>query len=580
MKFRIRHRTQDGLIGGRESSVVGKIGISLFFFAFFAMGMLFEVLLVREVARNVVGRSWPKVTCVILESSVRDDSGSDEPYQFAVKYQYQYENITWQSDRYQFQKDGFSDYQKAQRLVDTYPADSEAVCYVNPKNPSEAILSHSSLGLAFFIIIPTIFVFIGGGGIYGIWFYREKKGPDGLPARKPKGRAAKGGLGLVLFGFIFFAAGIGISFPLLFRPLWNTVAAQSWNETPCKVISARVQSHDSDDGTTYSVDILYEYVFDDKAYRSNRYDFVGGSSSGSGGKQETVKRYRGMKNPVCYVNPEDPSSAVLVRRLTWKNAIGLFPLIFVVVGLGVMIGGIRSITKSRRIPPDQQWLPETANRQSQPAFNKGYSASSGDKLVLRPHMPAMYKFWGILAVCLFWNGIISIFIVEMISGFRSGRPEWFLALFLIPFELVGIGTIVGVVYQFLALFNPRVILTVSPGNLYPGSEGHLSWAVKGRAGRIESLLIKLIAREEATCSKEKNNSTHKKTFFEKEFVHTRTPQEIVTGQARFSIPTETMHSFESGHNKIVWLIELRGDIARWPDVSQEYKITIMPKVIE
>ena len=63
------------------------------------------------------------------------------------------------------------------------------------------------MGLAFFIVIPTIFVLIGSGGIYGTWFYKKKKAPDGTVPRKPKGNLNKSGWGLVLFGLVFFALG-------------------------------------------------------------------------------------------------------------------------------------------------------------------------------------------------------------------------------------------------------------------------------------------------------------------------------------------------------------------------------------
>jgi hypothetical protein len=575
------HQEGPGISAGKkESSVAGKIGITLFFLVFFGMGMLFEVLLVREITRNIISRSWSKVSCTILESSVQNDSGSSNPYSFRVKYQYLYQNIIWQSDQFQLQKQNYSDYQAAQKWVDIYPADSESVCFVNPKNPAQVILQHSSLVLAFFIIIPTIFVLVGGGGIYGTWFYKKKTTPDGIPVRQPKGKSKKSGWGLILFGFVFFAAGSGISYPLLVHPLWNSYRARSWIETPCKVISARVQSHDSDDGTTYRVDILYEYIVDDKPYRSNCYDFIGGSSSGYNGKQAIVNRYRNIKEPVCYVNPDNPSDAVLMRNITWNNAFGLIPLIFVAAGLFVMWMGISKIVKSVTLPPDQQWLPQAGNKShSTSGFQHGYNLDFGDKLVLKPQMPTFYKLVGILFFCLFWNGIVSVFVYQMISGFRSGHPEWCLALFLIPFELVGIGTFVAVIYQFLALFNPRFEVTIEPGNLYPGSDGQLYWTVRGRAGRIGNLSIKLIGREEATYRRGTKTSTDKKAFFEKELICTGQLQEISDGQVRFSIPQETMHSFESDNNKIVWLVQLHGDIARWPDVSQEYKITILPKAI-
>ena len=41
-----------------------------------------------------------------------------------------------------------------------------------------------------------------------------------------------------------------------------------------------------------------------------------------------------------------------------------------------------------------------------------------------------------------------------------------------------------------------------------------------------------------------------------------------------------MHSFEADNNKIVWMIKLHADVPRWPDVKQDYKITVCPKPIE
>jgi hypothetical protein len=37
-----------------------------------------------------------------------------------------------------------------------------------------------------------------------------------------------------------------------------------------------------------------------------------------------------------------------------------------------------------------------------------------------------------------------------------------------------------------------------------------------------------------------------------------------------------MHSLQLSHNKIQWKLKLRGHIARWPDVAEEYDIVILP----
>ena len=39
-----------------------------------------------------------------------------------------------------------------------------------------------------------------------------------------------------------------------------------------------------------------------------------------------------------------------------------------------------------------------------------------------------------------------------------------------------------------------------------------------------------------------------------------------------------MHSFDQSHNKIVWMLKLRTDIARLPDYVAECKLTVVPQL--
>jgi hypothetical protein len=49
-----------------------------------------------------------------------------------------------------------------------------------------------------------------------------------------------------------------------------------------------------------------------------------------------------------------------------------------------------------------------------------------------------------------------------------------------------------------------------------------------------------------------------------------------SGTARLAVPADTMHSFEAPHNKVIWKLTLRGAIAKWPDVSEEFPIVVTP----
>ncbi|MEN8126423.1 MAG: DUF3592 domain-containing protein [Planctomycetota bacterium] len=428
----------------------------------------------------------------------------------------------------------------------------------------------------FFLIIPLIFMAVGFGGIYAIWF-----GKDKVKAKASKAKSAKTGkVAGVLFGLVFVLVGTGFSYWLLIRPLIKTQQAKSWAEAPCTIISAEVGSHSDSDGTTYSIDITYEYEFSGRAYRSDRYDFIGGSSSGRSGKQAVVDRYKEADNPVCFVNPENPSEAVLQRDFTAKNLIGLFPLIFVVAGIAVIIGVIKH--KKRKNMP---WLPKAASADSEPdeneyGFERGAIDTSEEPITLKADASQLGKLFGVVFFCLFWNGIVSVFVYQAIQGFRRGDPDWFLTLFMIPFVLIGLGAIGFVFYQILALFNPRYTLMLQPGQIYPGTTGVLGWQARGKASRVQHLSITLTGREEATYRVGTNTCTAKNTFFEMELVDSRDFHEIVSGQIGFAIPADTMHSFEADNNKIIWSIKVNGDIARWPDAKHSYKTVISPNPLQ
>ena len=77
-------------------------------------------------------------------------------------------------------------------------------------------------------------------------------------------------------------------------------------------------------------------------YRANRYSFMGGSSSGYAGKQAIVSRYPPGAQVICYVDPTDPTQAVLERGFTPIMLLGLLPLLFIAAGLfGLVSFGAR-----------------------------------------------------------------------------------------------------------------------------------------------------------------------------------------------------------------------------------------------
>ncbi|MCK6470267.1 MAG: hypothetical protein L6R28_00860 [Planctomycetes bacterium] len=49
----------------------------------------------------------------------------------------------------------------------------------------------------------------------------------------------------------------------------------------------------------------------------------------------------------------------------------------------------------------------------------------------------------------------------------------------------------------------------------------------------------------------------------------------VRGKGR--IPLDAMHGFLLGNNKLLWRIEVKGDVHRWPDFNREFAIEVRPE---
>ena len=153
-------------------------------------------------------------------------------------------------------------------------------------------------------------------------------------------------------------------------------------------------------------------------------------------------------------------------------------------------------------------------------------------------------------------------------------------LFLVPFVLVGIAFALAVVHAMLALANPRPKLVVSSRTPRLGEELEVQWAFTGRSGRLDRIRIALKGREQATYRVGTNNRTSTEDFFEEVFVDLPASAIAMGGHARVALPAGSMHSFESGHNKILWSLELEGEIRRWPNVSETYPLVVLPLPVE
>jgi hypothetical protein len=522
--------------------------------------------------RTIRSYSFESVPCIIDASALerRAEGSAEEPYRFTVRYRYVVGGQEYHGERYRPGYYGSSDLAATQRLAARYAPGSGASCWVDPEDPSWATLERAGWLESVLVLLGALVVLAGAvGGI--VWLWRRRRGRPaeggGGGVESISSRARSGGKGC-LIGFFLLFAGFGLLFliPFFVKPAVQVLAARDWQAVPCVVLESSVASHQGDDSTTYSVEVLYEYEVDGQTIQGDRYQFMGGSSSGYEAKAEVVAALPAGAETTCYVNPEDPFDSVMERGFTGSFLFGLIPLVFIVVGVGgaaaVGIAGSKKASRRRRASAEPGRIRE--------------EISTGGATTLEPKAGPVGRLLVVILITAFWNGIVSIFVWQLVKGWNQGSPDGCLALFLVPFVLIGLLLLTAVPYQFLALFNPRPRVTVSRSSLPLGEAAQLSWSFAGSPRRIRRLTLTVEGREEATYRQGTNTRTAKETFYSATLLETENRMEIPGGTVQLVLPEDTMHSFTASHNKIVWTLKLAGDIRLWPDVGEELQLDVAP----
>jgi len=374
---------------------------------------------------------------------------------------------------------------------------------------------------------------------------------------------------LVAFFSVFALFGALGFWATTVRPVLAMVRALSWREASCVVLTSQVAESGSS-RPTYRVDVLYAYSVDGRSYQSNRYRFDDWSSSGRQAKAEIVARFPPGTRTACWVDPADPKRAVIDRSFSPAFLLGLFPLLFFAIGAGG-IGWTLHNARKKDSPAGLRVDPAAAFGVSPPAD------SGAGPLELRPIATPLGKLVAVTLITLFWDGIVSVFVVNLYRSWREGtHTDGCVALFLVPFALIGLLLIYATVRQLLILFNPRVHLILTPGTLPVGGIGSLEWRLSGRGGGVRRLRIVLEGREEAWYQSGKNHQTVRNVFSSIAVVDTTSEAEIPAGSARVDVPADIPPSFKATHNKIVWSLKVTCEITGWPDSDDDYEVLVRP----
>jgi len=553
-------------ISGKPGSG-GKIGKgcgTLFFGLFLVMGLLFVVFIFGEGLKQTEPWLWSETPCTILSSAVEETGNDEEPYQPEVRFSYAVDGREYMGDTVYRGSSGTSSYDSARDIAARYRPGADSSCRFDPEHPGLSVLERRPPWIFFVVFFPMIFVAIGGGGLWAIWRGRSNA-PEAdiqsISGTAPKGRGQRFMIGL---GLVFAVVGGAIFIFLFGVPLVRTLVAANWEERPCTIVRSTVRSWSTDDGTSYRPDVLYEYSAHGRDWRSNRVTFFSALSTGRAEAGAVRDRYRAGAQSTAWIDPDDPTRSVLEREFRPLYLLGLLPLLFLFAGAALMRFGWKHL---HAVTEPEEGAPEPATPVVSP-------------VTLKPQLSPVGKVAGTLFFALFWNGIVSIFVWQVWNGWQTGRPDWFLTIFITPFVLIGLASFVFVGHFTLALANPRPRVTLQGGEPCLGDELRIDWKFTGRSSRLTHLRMFLEGREEATYRRGTDTVTEKEVFATITLVDTANGWEIPRGSATVPIPDDTMHTFTGASNKVVWELKVAGEIPRWPDVDQNFPVTIHPLRLE
>jgi hypothetical protein len=531
--------------GGR-GGIIGKLVFSVFglFFAF--IGTQFVKQEWKSLQETKAMQEWTKTTCTMISSEMKDDG---EDFKLEVVYRYEVEGAAFTGERY-----GRRNYYSAEtvgkidRMRKQLPPGKTLSCHYNPANPTEAVLKLPPMkgarqSIGFTLIFPAV------GLLFATlpWLAGRKRNKNKSRKGKSELKQASGSgkRPLMVFGALFAGFALLMLYPLCIKPLQKANAAKTWGSVSATVISSKVKSHSSDDGTTYSVYIAYRYKVDGEEYIGDRYSFMGGSSSGHGSKAEIVRQFPTGHPFNVFVNPDDPTDSVIQRELGSSRFIGLIPAAFFIIGIIILTAGARA--KKTKLDP----------------------AQAREQVVTLKGSSPVGKAIGITLFAAVWNTVVFFI-------FKSDAP----VIFHILFGGAGLLVIGASIHSILAIFNPRPKVEITPGDIHPGTSVAMRWRATGRSDRIGTLTVSLqclrITTETHRSGGKTRTTTVKTPVLTQELLQTDRSHEITQGTLQFRIPDDQSPSKPGNHGGIRWQLIFHGDIPRWPDLKAELPFTVYP----
>ncbi len=131
-------------------------------------------------------------------------------------------------------------------------------------------------------------------------------------------------------------------------------------------------------------------------------------------------------------------------------------------------------------------------------------------------------------------------------------------------------------YYFFNLNTPSVRLFVNQPATGLGEPLSITWQFCESIASVRRLSVQLVGTEWTRFREGTQDSFDTVEFYCADLFETDQQSGMAYRNIEIKIPSKTMHSFDASHNKIIWSIRFKGEIAFWPDVNDNFEIVVQP----
>jgi hypothetical protein len=156
-------------------------------------------------------------------------------------------------------------------------------------------------------------------------------------------------LGGLLLGGVLAVMGGFFVYALLAFGYSKAAATHRWVETSCtiqKSVMVTTRATPNSPGLSHELDILFEYSVNGSTYQSTRHRRIATRSAHESKIRSVVDKFPAGSQATCFVDPDDPTMAVLKKDTKAVGYTVWFPGLFVIGGLGIMIAAVRNWFKA------------------------------------------------------------------------------------------------------------------------------------------------------------------------------------------------------------------------------------------